>query len=184
MRKFIPGTNKQYSLDENAILISHYRRWGNRTKLRTDRVVKHTKVHNSAAISICINGKHTIKTLKGVMTRLFFNDDNPRNYIFIDGNPLNCACSNLKYCKHRKRSQKEMQRDWRINNPEKCRESARRARKRINKSHVADSIKLQGKKVVKVEDISDDFYRYYKELLKVKRLLMEKHGVNMEFLNK
>jgi hypothetical protein len=108
--KFIEGTNNQYSIRNDGVVISHYiNKYDINLKTMSifyrDKIIKPrlTERVNNILVSVPINGKFKEVTVKSLVAKAF-NMPNP--YInkgssillyYKDNNPFNCSYDNLYY---------------------------------------------------------------------------------------
>ena len=106
--KFIEGTNNQYSIRNDGVVIKHWHLDRNRNKFYQDRVCSKCKGNNEDYFTdlITSEGKCIKRSVKGLVAS-YFNLHNPftckDSYLkicFKDSNKSNCSLSNLYYtCK-------------------------------------------------------------------------------------
>jgi hypothetical protein len=171
--KYIKGTNKQYSIREDGVVISHYQLVTN--QFITNKLIKRIKIlkshlhkDNILRTNIQINGKRGSKMNKSLVADYFKIKGYDQEYRGIkhkDNNPLNCNKNNL-YCQNRFKHLTNK------DNPltKKERYKKYRGSKYISKFYICLLIKMDKK------DLSDDLYELYKAKLKLKRLIKNKQN--------
>ena len=166
MRKFIPGTNGQYSLDDQGRLWSHYQmdKFGGVHKRLIQKTIK--KSNRGYAVSQ-LGYPEKEYSIKAWMIKLFFNDWRPRvgqRYDFIDGDKMNCAVNNLVMRTDEQIRATKLARNRRRN---------KRVHEQLTKCAIASSIGLKSK------ELPDDLYQLIRSLRLAKRRLAEKKGVHV-----
>jgi hypothetical protein len=186
--KFIEGTNEQYSVREDGVVLSHYRNRYSRVKNKyyIDYAVVEMTPNENNAVTI-------LKKQRNVKSLLFVYF----GYVFCK----QCGCKSTNYlnknlCKTcirknknaRKRQfflknldeYKKRRREYRKKNPEAYAEMARKAAKKrssnLVKNYVASSLNLS------VKDLSDELYEHHKKLILFKRQVAKDLNINIEKL--
>ncbi len=173
--KFIEGTNEQYSIREDGVIISnyinHYRYWTNSfiRKYRT----KELKSNKDGKVNYQIGGrKGQSKTL--VISKLMKE--------YYKG--VKChRCDNMitkKYSQVCNNCATKIIEDavkkWRLNNPDKCEKYKRERVDELSKSYIAGLLHL------KSHELTDELYLNFKATLLVKRKLSEKLNTKPAYL--
>ena len=103
--KFIDGTNEQYSIREDGVVIRHYTFSRNRFKKGTkvfEDVYSKTWMNDDNTMHCCICGK--VKTVKNLVAKYFnienqFENVHPNHVVLFhkNNNPFDCSFQNLQY---------------------------------------------------------------------------------------
>ena len=156
--KFIEGTNNQYSIRNDGVVIGHYRydKWGN--KLIKNRVIKsYTRYKKNSITVVAIFGfpqkQHSVRELM----ETYFNIEGIPSKIlgYKDENKENYHLSNLYYVQPKDiREVNKSARDKAISN--------------ITKWYVASKLGLP------VSSLTNELYELHKALILLKRLIKSK----------
>lgn len=182
---FIKGTNEQYSIREDGVVIRHYRFVSNQynhvKKYYKDRICKPYFILNTLHVKIGNNPKSVARLMLYHFTEYKKEYKKTTPIIYIDSDRTNCKLSNLllfdtekgKKISRLKHKNSESFR----NNLDSRRKSNKIQTKRkillISKSYVA----LKLFKFEHVKDLSDELYEFHKASLKLKRLIKYKSKV-------
>ncbi len=161
--KFIKGTNEQYSIRNDGVVIRHWFIHSSGTKSLKERIIKGYLDKNSNVLKIGINNKEYL--LKTLMSQHFtiinpYNKDVP--LIYKDNNPLNCSLNNLYYREPQEKTPLEY---YHINNDK----YSKRMRGNLPKHYVAATLKM------KKEELSEELFVLQTRILRLKRLLNMKN---------
>jgi hypothetical protein len=187
--KFIEGTNEQYSIREDGAIISHYRIRYNALYKRYYTITKDIeKKLAEYRCNILVNGvnksfscvqlvydyfgffecktckSRTAHSCKRICKECSIK--NKKNYRKLHPvNPINQKVNNKKY---------------RLNNPEKVKEAAKKAGMlsslNITRNHVAQCLNLT------VGELTDELYNHHKNVLIFKRQVAKENNINIEKL--
>lgn len=183
--KFIEGTNKQYSIRNDGVVIRHFSIVSNQfitTRIvYRDKIVKQNLVNrkinpeNKApyvrVLLYSLDGKKREINVKVLVIKYFTNIKLHSNIKIVnkDGNVFNCSLDNLEIQRvhsnylslPRALTRKE------VNNKKKL---------DITKGYVANQINMSAK------DLTEELYQEYKALLLVKRLLVQETNCSFNSL--
>tara|TARA_R110000772_G_C13274120_1_gene436507 strand:+ start:89 stop:670 length:582 start_codon:yes stop_codon:yes gene_type:complete len=189
-RKFINGTNEQYSMTEDGIFLSHYRRRIIRGKEIKINKVKQLIVDKYANQVNILNKNRSVKVLifehfgysfcKQCNKKL---DYNPRSAICKECLKENYKASMKKYYSTdyaiKKRSADVKK--YKKNNPEVYKAMNKRSSikyiEKVTKGYVAMCLDIP------VKDITDEVYNYHRNNLLFKRELAKKYNLHMTSFN-
>jgi hypothetical protein len=161
--KFIEGTNNQYSIRNDGVVIRHWSFHSSGSISHKERIFKGYLDKRYKTVKVCINNREVI--LKNIIAT-YFNIENPYKIdvplIHKDNNPLNCSLDNLYY---RKPIQKTSIEYYHNSNGT----YQKRMREDLPKHYIAALYK------VKKEELPEDVYILYKQVIKLKRLLNMKN---------
>jgi len=166
--KFIVGTNKQYSIREDGEVVRHYKlTWtGNITQVKDVLMTKYGAK----------NAKYIIRVIDGINKSLSINT------LLFDyfGFKYCKTCGNKMYNKvniHCDKCHKETRRRY---NQKTSKKKQAWAKKNgvdvISRNYVAPLLGL------KMEDLTDEIYYNYKELLAFKRQVAQTHNISINSL--
>jgi hypothetical protein len=160
--KFIEGTNKQYSIREDGVVIKHYKRQRitntRMDKIITNNILKVTK----DSVDIVINNKPNRILVCNLMRKYF-------NYTYCKScNDKFVNDINNKICNNCKIKTKRIS----------ANKYAKKQVDLISKVYIAGALKL------KKNELTDDLYNHYKANIKIKRLLSEKTGLHIYTFNR
>jgi hypothetical protein len=189
-RKFINGTNEQYSMTEDGIFLSHYRR----------KIVHGKEIIVNKVRQLIINkSTNQVKIFnKGVSVKILIFEH--FGYSFckqcnkkLDYNPRSAICKECLKENYATWLKKYNSSDYAIkkrsvdkkkyikNNPEVYKAMQKRAAKKITekvtKGYVATCLAMR------VEDITDELYELHRNTLLFKRELAKKHNLHMTSFN-
>ena len=161
--RFIPGTNEQYSIREDGMVIIHYK-WTKNFKSTyiVNRLLKPRKGRN-LSLYIKINGKDTSRSANSLLRDIFgFAICNRcKNKFTPNKSPEKCdSCKKELACQATK--------NWTINHPEKHQD--RQMNRIINPSRTYVSHLLG----LKTSQLTDELYELHKKTLLLKREICQK----------
>jgi hypothetical protein len=177
--KFIEGTNEQYSIREDGVIISHYSLSGNvltkRNKIIAQRILKN-QTHKTFVSTIYINKLKKQVRIESLLFK-YFSIQNCRK--------CNCKFYDLKrsyLCKVcKKENVISNQTKWNNKNIQLVKryheKSQKDRRKNISKSYMSSLLKVPVKK------LTNDLCNQYKATLLVKRKLAEKLNCSIQKIN-
>lgn len=195
--KFIDGTNEQYSIREDGVVIGHYRMHRNRHtgelyKFTEEKILK--KINNKY-FKIKINGKPVaFGIVSGLIKYYGFKFCAKCNNKII--NPHNVNVSLCKNCKEYSKTisdenhknwvklnldkKAEHHKKWKTNNLENYKKSAKKAtdaqKNNLTKAYIAFLLKLT------VETLPEELYEHHKQLIFLKRKIAQEHNLNINSL--
>ena len=176
--KFIEGTNNQYSIRNDGVVISHYSLSGGvltkREKLISKKLKKN-QIYKSYISTIYIQGIQRDIRIETLLFK-YFNIQTCRE---CEEEIINNKRTYL--CPSCKKSHTSVNQDkWKTKNPDKqkkyCSISNTKKRQNITKSYMSSLLKMP------VEDISEELFEDFKNTLKVKRLLAQKLNCSIQKL--
>jgi hypothetical protein len=187
---FIEGTNKQYSIREDGVVIRHYKYKGRKEYnkiIKEDIIIKYKKhpKRNCNYIVIRSNNK-TFNWFKNSLLAEYFNI-----IICPKCNKIINTTLHIRVCnKCIADNELKLRLTWRENNKEKVNSSTKKSyyknyykyqpgiienakikRMNIHKNYVSSKLNILN------NDLSDDMYNLYKANLNVKRLISLKTGI-------
>lgn len=172
--KFIEGTNEQYSIREDGIVIKHYYLTYNQY-LKTPKILNKisypaiSKITNVVSITLS-NNKHksfAINTLlKNYFGFYYCKKCNTKVFNKQFRYSVCKKCKNKKYKKNR------------IKNKEHIINRDRKKISNIDRSYAAVALRIN------ILDLTEELYELYKSQLLVKRKLAEKTGLSIYNFNK
>ena len=189
-RKFIKGTNKQYSMTEDGIFLSHYRK----------RVIHGKEIIVNKVRQLIINkSTNQVKIFdKGVSVKiLIFEhfgysfckqcnkklDYNPRSAICKECLKENDIASMKKYNSSDYAIKKKSAdvKKYKKNNPELYKathkKAAKKLKEKVTKGYVAACLAMP------VKDVTDELYELHRNTLLFKRELAKKYSLHMTSFN-
>jgi hypothetical protein len=157
--KFIEGTNEQYSIREDGVVIRHWGIHSSGSISNKEKILKGYFDKKTNTIKVCINNKeHLLKTLMGK----YFNIKNPYDIdvplCYKDNNSLNCSLNNLYYRKPKEKTPIE----YYHNSNGKYND---RMVTKLSRSYIAH------RAGIKTKDLTNEHYIFYKQLIILKRKL-------------
>jgi hypothetical protein len=188
--KFIEGTNEQYSIREDGVVIRHYKYRGRKEynhKIKEDVIIEYKKHPTRNCNYIVVNSNNKIYNwFKNSLLAKYFNI-----IICPNCNKTIKTTVHIRVCdKCIKETLNKLSRKWRKNNPELSKlsmrksfhknyhkyrptilEKAKTKRTNITKNYVSSKLNIP------INDLTDDMYNLFKANLKIKRLLSEKTGI-------
>lgn len=187
--KFIDGTNEQYSIREDGVIISHYR-------------IRHSPLHDKYYIlenkremtpdenhSVTIfKKKHNVKKLLlKYFGYVFCKQCHCKSEIYLNkGICKKCIKANKRtwkkmYLFENAEEYKQKRKRYVENNPKAYSEMSKRATKKaainLTRYYVASSLNIR------VKNLSEELYEHHKALILFKRKLSEELKINIEKLN-
>jgi len=193
--KFIEGTNEQYSIREDGVVIRHYKKEKNNIVHYNNKFLK---LQNKNMYELYFDGVCKKISRNTLLKKMF-------NYVFcnkcdnrITSSSRQITCNNCKKEKSiiNRKSYPEKSKEWNKKNPEKVRLYKKKARQNnlehykqkekeyrkkevetVTKSYVASKIR------VSVNDLTNDIYQEYRNLIFLKRDIVKNHNVKMSSLN-
>lgn len=197
--KFIEGTNEQYSIREDGVVIRHYM---SHRDFNTGKMVmsyKKVKVYGSLNIksgrrvNIKINNKLTQVNVPRLVLESFTNTKfygKCFKILYKDNDMRNCSLDNLEMTLPKgktlstKKEQENSEREksalryqtiykFDLNYMNNARKKQKNNVNKISKSYIASLCKL------KKTELSNDLYKLYKSNILVKRKLSEKIGIHI-----
>lgn len=196
---FIEGTDKQYSIREDGIVISHYRLVGygnkhSKKKVYKDIIIKRHTVKYTSGICVLkvslTNPKKTSHMVASLVAKAFkiknYNMSS-KVYSFKDGDYSNCNCSNIKIVNFKdgrikrdklpenisKERRKEIKKKHRKKYLEHLKEIDRKRCEFLPKNYIANILKIPTK------DLPDNIYLHHKNLIQFKRKIADKHNIHI-----
>ena len=170
--KFIEGTDEQYSIREDGVVISHYRFLRNLKKEYRTLLLSGSKDKKCTTIQYGIKGK---MYTKNALLITYFG--------FKKCYTCETAVKNIlhSYCKDCiKIRDKESTKKYRKNNPIKVKEQAKKGhlkdRDTVNKAYVACLLSLP------VSLITDELYNHHRNLVLYKREIAKNHNIHISSL--
>jgi hypothetical protein len=170
--KFIEGTNEQYSIREDGVVISHYRFLRNLKKEYRTFIFKGHKDKNCNTIQYCIKGKMYSKNALLIT-----------HFGFKKCYTCEAAVKNIlhSYCKDCIRIRDlEATRNYRKNNPIKVKEQTKKTYLKnkdiVPKGYIASLLALP------VNLVTDELYNHHRNLILYKREIAKKHNIHMSSL--
>ena len=162
--RFIEGTNQQYSIREDGVVVGHYRydKWGN--KLVKDRIFKGYKrtKNNSISIVFTLGSPQQQHSLRTLMETYFDIEGKPSNILgYKDNDNTNYKLSNLFYIQPKSKL-------------EIGKKSNNKAVLNINKWYVASKLNIR------VAELTDELYEHHKKTLLLKREIAKKLNVKTQ----
>jgi hypothetical protein len=192
--KFIKGTDEQYSIREDGVVISHYRicfssLYNKSYKIVKDKMMKTTADHR---VGVCIEGKKTsVSTIQLLIEYFNFHYCKKCNskiykYFKIPKRVCDSCITEKRYAKIKERhladpeKYKQIKRKYREANPEKYAEYARRTGEKmkdnLNRCYIASCLNIS------VKELTEELYEHHKKLIMFKRQVAQEHNINIEKL--
>lgn len=196
--KFIEGTNKQYSIREDGVVIKHFRLNRGGSITYNDRVSKVHKGKNGDYFTdfYTSEGKYFRRSVKGLVAK-YFNLHNPYTckpgYLkicFKDNDKSNCSIDNLYYSerKHPKTNvyfseeervlELKTKREEYINSEQAIINRKRVVKKylkkqvvNISRSYIANLLKIP------IDLLDENLYEHHKKLLLLKREVANENNI-------
>jgi len=169
--KYILGTNKQYSIREDGVVIRHWYIHPSKTLVVRDRILYGYLDKGTNTLKVCVNKKE--KLMKQLMGKHFkivniYDIDVP--LIHKDNNPANCSLDNLYYRAPSEKTANEQYHKYKHNNVfiEKRKERNDKGREKITKSYISSIMRL------KIDELPDELYKLKKITLKLHRHVKSK----------
>ena len=191
--KFIKGTNEQYSIREDGVIISHYRfrfspLHNKYFKLLTEKELKLSKEDKAANIivnniTITIRAKKLLFEYFGISVCKKCNQS--VDYFLLKNICKKCIAKNTnnrqkKYrilFPEKIRIRRKLQRQ---NNPEAykimSKKAADKAKLNLTRTYIAGTLNIS------VKELSDELYEHHKNLISFKREIAKEHNINIEKL--
>ncbi len=177
IQKFIEGTNEQYSIREDGVVISNYiNHYSSLTKSLTKSYrIRELKPNKSGKVNINIGGR------KGIQKVLTISKLMKEYY-----NGVKCHhCNSLitkKYFKVCDDCKKEIlskaAKEWKLANSDKIEKYRKRRIKQLPKHYVASLLGL------KAHELTNDLYHHHRNLMIFKREICEDYNIKMQRLVK
>lgn len=190
--KFIEGTNEQYSIREDGVVISHYRL--RHTPLNDMYFMifknKELKLLKDTRVNITIKNVRKSVSVKKLLFEYFkysvCKECDTKVEKYLKKNICK-TCIRLKRNKYTKEKNyadpeifKEKRKIWRNNNVEGYRSMAEKASEKakinLTRSYIAHTLNLS------VKDLPDDLYCHHRKLILFKRQIAEEQKINIEKL--
>lgn len=153
--KFIEGTNEQYSIREDGILIRHYDQW----KIE-DSIVKSFIINNNLMVKIKQNNKKV-----STLVAIYFKGSKPKSRVkYKDGNSLNCNVNNLYF-------------DAPMTKKEARKKEKKENLERLPKHYIAVRLKM------KSEEVTPELYDAYVTSLRFRREFSKKNNISITSFN-
>ena len=186
--KFIEGTNEQYSIREDGVVISHYRNKYSRVenKYYINYTVVEMTPNESNAVTILKKQQNVKKLLFAYFGYVFCKQCSCKSTNYLNKNLCKTCIRKNKNARDRQLvlknldEYKKRRKEYRKKNPEAYAEMARKAAKKrsgsLVKNYVASSLNLN------VKDLSDELYEHHKKLILFKRKVAKEFNINIEKL--
>lgn len=173
--KFIEGTNNQYSIRNDGVIIRHHSLFKGKVVNVKDVFFKH-KNNLLEKTTIIINGKPLTTSIRSILKKTF-----GYTYCLL----CNEKMFNIhqKHCEEcQKKTRNRIRDQWMKDNIKRRKELNIKHhllnKEAITKSYVASNLKIP------INSISEEDYQEYKILLQTKRLLAQKLNCSIETFNK
>jgi hypothetical protein len=197
--KFIEGTNERYAIREDGVIFSYYRDkvargkgWQQNIELEKQRYRKYETIIMTPCKfnAVRIGPKKTCKSVK----ILFFNAfgyiickkcNKKINYMARSGNCNECKLSSIKesekkYLKNNIKIKRQAAKNYRLNNPDKCKQITKtsndRQIKTITRTYVSLCLGMS------VKDLTDELYHLHRNTLLFKRQITKDNNIIMQSL--
>jgi hypothetical protein len=179
IEKFIEGTDYQYSIREDGVVIKHYNILKNRKRVYVKSLIKghlYQGIKVDGPNSRIFNIKGKIYSRRILMFTYygykFCNNKCCKNKV-NNLNDLYCSCCKIV-------NTKNSYRKWKLKDPEKNnlkkRESMKRHVDSITKLYVANTLNIL------VSEVSDKLYEDHKNLILLKRKIAREHNISINSL--
>jgi hypothetical protein len=188
IEKFIEGTNEQYSIREDGVVISHYRiRY---SSLRDEHFILRNKLemtpNENYSVTIFKKQQNVKKLLFKYFGYVFCKQCNCKSNIYLNKSICrNCVRKN-KNARHKEwiienlEHYKKKRKEYAKNNPEVYSKISKKAEKKrrdsLVKNYVANSLNIR------VRDLSNELYEHHKALILFKRKVSRELKINIEKL--
>jgi hypothetical protein len=182
--KFIKGTNEQYSIRNDGVVIRHFSYVTNqfmkkivyrdviiKKKLVDRKINPENKLPYVRVLLYPIEGKKRECIIKVLVIKYFTDiviNTNTR-ITHKDNNVFNCSLDNLSV-------ERKLSNYLNVNRPLTRVEIATKNKRDLTKAYVGNQIGIHAK------NIPEEVYEEYKALLKIKRLLAQKLNINIKSL--
>ena len=173
--KFIEGTNKQYSIREDGVIISNYiDHYSGFTKSFTRKYrAKELKPNKDGKVTFRIGGRKgqsKIVTIS-ILMKKYYNGVKCHRCDNMITKKYHKVCNNCKA-----KITEETSKKWKLSNLDKCEKYKKDRVDKIPKNYIASLLGL------KLHEITDEFYENYKATLLVKRKLAEKLNTKTAYI--
>lgn len=166
--KFIDGTDNQYSIREDGVVIKHYNLFKNGKKVYVESFNKGWSVKSNRAKRV-----FRIKGIRYSLSKLLF--------IYYNHLPYTCKTCDKKlnnindfYCDHCKMVSKNNSNVKSLNkNFEKQKLKRKHDTDSISRSYVAIVLRIS------INELSDDVYEHFKNTLLFKRKISREHNISI-----
>ena len=173
-QEFIKGTDKQYSIRENGIIIRHWKISRYKTKCYKNVIVNGSFDRDGFKIFV-----YTFRTTR--KRKIYYVNTLLKNYFNLDLPPKGYKANTLSKKEKEKRRKTRCQ-NYKINNPEKVKITSRKNGvtrvKKVTKSYVSTMLRL------KVNEISNELYLITKRNILLKRKISNQIGIDVRIIHK
>jgi hypothetical protein len=174
IEKFIEGTDDQYSIREDGVVIKHYKILRNQKRVYERSILQGSKDPRGTTFQFVLNGKRygnnkLLIDYYGFKPCKNSECSNPVTQLFY----LYCNdCKNLQHQKVIKRC--------RTKNPEKTiinrKKHYEKSKSTMPKHSIAGLLRIS------VNDLSDELYEHHRNLILLKRKIAKEHNLNISSL--